>query len=117
MDILDDLKESREGFRKAFDGMYAGISTVSCTDPRLGMQRYDADGRTFVHLLNYDYDGETDQIKPVCNVEVTLKELTGSNIRVFTLDGETDDFDAAREGGVTKVLLHQVPVYTVITAE
>ena len=117
VDILDDLKESREGFRKAFDGMYAGISTVSCTDPRLGMQRYDADGRTFVHLLNYDYDGETDQIKPVCNVEVTLKELTGSNIRVFTLDGETDDFDAAREGGVTKVLLHQVPVYTVITAE
>ena len=50
-------------------------------------------------------------------MEVTLKELTGSNIRVFTLDGETDNFDAAREGGVTKVLLHQVPVYTVITAE
>ena len=77
----------------------------------------DADGRTFVHLLNYDYDGKTDRITPVCNVEVMLKKLSGSRIRVWTLDGETHDFDAVKEGDVTKVLLHQVPVYTVITAE
>ena len=38
-------------------------------------------------------------------------------IRGRTLQGETDDFDVTREGDTTKVLLHRVPVYAVITAE
>ena len=67
--------------------------------------------------MNYDYDGKTNKITPACNVEVLLKELSGSNNRVWTLDGATHDFEVAREGDVTKVLLHQVPVYTVITIE
>ena len=117
VDLRDDLQESKEDFKKAFDSMYAAISTVTCTDPRLGLQRFDADGRTFVHLLNYDYDKERDLTIPACNVEVLLKELSGNDIHVWTLDGETDGFEVTRDGDVTKVLLHQVPVYTVITVE
>jgi len=113
----EDMKASMEVFRKEFADMYATVSAVSCSDTRLGMQRFDADGKTYVHLLNYCYDNDKDQIEPIDEVEITLKEVSDGIIHVYHLDGETTNFEVEMEGETVKVILKDVPVYTVITVE
>lgn len=113
----EDMKASMEVFRKEFADMYATVSTVSCSDTRLGMQRFDADGKTYVHLLNYCYDKDKDQIEPIDEVEITLKEVSDGTIHVYQLDGETTNFEVETDGEAVKVILKDVPVYTVVTVE
>jgi len=113
----EDMKASMEVFRKEFADMYATVSAVSCSDTRLGMQRFDADGKTYVHLLNYCYDNDKDQIEPIDEVEITLKEVSDGTIHVYHLDGETTNFEVKKDDETVKVILKDVPVYTVVTVE
>lgn len=115
--MQEDLAFSMRGFAEAFDEMYAEICTAAVSDPRLGMQRFDADGRTFVHLLNYAYDASADRVVPAENVRVTLRALSGSAIRVYTLEGETGDFTVEKNGEDTVVTLKNAGVYTAIVCE
>ena len=117
VDITDNTKADLEAFAKVFADMYSGVSTVSCSDASLGMNRFDADGKTYVHLLNYDYDTEKDAVIPAKNVEVTLKDIAGTNIKVYTLNGEADGFEVIKNSDSVTVKLKEVSVYTVITAE
>ncbi len=154
------LEEGISGFRKAFDEMYAEIRCVDLSvseaadrssheeqtagnAPEIGMQRYDAGGKTYVHLLNYAYDDASDAIIPVENVEVRLNALgtakeqnmekevlndtdaaQGSagrkpapSVRVFHLDGESGNFTVRKDGDSLTVCLEKLPVYTVIAVE
>ena len=101
----------------AFRDLYGQVCTAACSAPQVGMQRYDADGKTFVHLLNYDYDQEKDVITVQKNVEIRLSGLAGDTVRVFTLDGETDDFTVTKAEDSLTVTLSSIPVYTVIIVE
>ena len=80
----------------------------------IGMNRYDSKDGTFVHLINYDYSEEADQVKPAEEVTVTLKDLPGRNVRVHRLDAETDEYTLRYEGDACVITLRNVPVYTVI---
>ena len=104
-------------FEAAFRDLYGQVCTTACSAPQVGMQRYDADGKTFVHLLNYDYDQEKDVITVQKNVEIRLSGLAGDTVRVFTLDGETDDFTVTKAEDSLTVTLSSIPVYTVIIVE
>ena len=104
-------------FTSAFEEMYAPISVVSCENPNLGLQRYDKEGRAFIHILNYAYDASRDEIDPCRDVEVTLKDVSGKRVRVFRLDCETDRFTTRAENDALIVTLPEVPVYTVIVVE
>ena len=115
--IPEGQGSAMEAFGEAFDEIYGGLSTAWCSDPRLGMQRYDADGKTYVHLLNYSYDKEKDLIEPAEDVRVTLNTLEGTSVRVFRLTGETDDFTVSEEDGNLTVRLGSVPAYAVIVVE
>lgn len=109
-----NLKESMARFLEAFDRMYGEISTVRCDNGALGLQRFDKDGRTFVHLLNYAYDAARDRVEPLSRATLRLREVAGP-VRAFTLDGETNDLTVTREGDETVVELRNLPVYTVVT--
>lgn len=113
--LEDDLEASMARLLEAFDSMYAPVSTVRCSDTRLGLQRFDKDGKTYVHLLNYAYDAEKDCIIPASQVEVRLRQVEGT-IRVFTLEGETQRFTVTKEKDETIVTLESMPVYAVVTA-
>ena len=94
--------------------MYGQICTAECSFPEIGMQRYDTDGKTFVHLLNYDYDPEKDVITAQNDVTIRLTSLCGETVRVYTLDGETDAFTVAKDEDTLTITLRSVPVYMVI---
>lgn len=108
------IPEGIEGFIHTFEELYGPVSTVQCRDKRIGMNRYDSEEGTFVHLINYDYSEKTDSVTPVDELKVTLRSLPGRNVRVYRLDGETDAFTAVFEGDTCTVTLTEVPVYTVI---
>ena len=124
-DLADSLKayenvtfaaDGMENFEPVFAEEYAGVSSAVCTDPRMGMHRYDADGRTFVHLLNYDYDKEEDRIRPIEEAEVTLRETASKEVKVWSLDGEVPagEYEVERKDGEIIVKLFNVGVYRVI---
>ncbi len=106
--------EGIDEFARCFDRMYGPVSAAECSDKRIGMNRYDSEDGTFVHLINYDYSEEADQVKPAEEVTVTLKDLPGRNVRVHRLDAETDEYTLRYEGDACVITLRNVPVYTVI---
>lgn len=108
----DDIAQ----FESAFDDMYASVSTAICTAPDIGMHRYDSDGRTFVHLLNYAYDREKDRMVSPGEVKVVLKDVAGRSIRIWGLDGEAPatDHDVKKEADGIEVTIRNMGVYKVI---
>lgn len=110
----EDVAQGMAAFNAAFQAMYAPLNTVVCSDKRLGLQRFDKDGRAFVHLLNYGYDAKADQVQPLPEVTLTLTQTTGEP-QVHTLDGVLPEMVWHRQGDQLTVTLHQVPVYTVVT--
>ncbi len=105
-----------EQFETAFDRMYSSVSCASCSAPDVGMHRYDAGGRTFVHLLNYEYDKALDRMVSPEKVTVTLKDTSGDKVRVFGLDGELprEDYEVRRQDDAVIVTLRHMDVYRVI---
>ena len=51
--------------------MYDEVSVLSCRDSRIGVHRYDCDDRTYIHILNYDYDRDKDTVREIDKVEIT----------------------------------------------
>ena len=115
--IINGQKKSKMGHGTCPRVPSGQICTAKCSAPQIGMQRYDADGKTFIHLLNYDYDPEKDVITAQKNLEIRLSGLAGDTVRVFTLDDETDDFTVTKDEDALTITLSSVPVYTVVIAE
>ena len=67
-----------------------------------------------MHLINYDYSEEKDGIVPADKVRITLRDVSGRNVRVFRLDGETDAFSVSTDGETIQIDLFHVPVYTAV---
>ncbi len=59
-----DSRAYTERVMRAFEELYAPIAPVECPLSDVGVQRYDSEGRTWVHLLNYRYDEAQDRILP-----------------------------------------------------
>ena len=101
-------------FSEIFTQMYSKVTTAECADRRIGMNRYDSEEGTFVHLINYDYREDTDGVEPVAELTLRLKSLPGRAVRVLRLDGETDAYSVRYEDGWCILTLYDVPVYTAI---
>ena len=122
-DLADRLKacgnvcfvpEGIPQFSEIFTQMYSKVSTAECVDRRIGMNRYDSEEGTFVHLINYDYREDTDAVEPVAELTLRLRSLPGRAVRVLRLDGETDAYSVRYEDGWCILTLCDVPVYTAI---
>ena len=111
------VSEGMDALMAVFTRLYGETGTLFADDPRIGMHRFDTEDKTFVHILNYDYCKEKDAILPIDEVKVALRDLPGSRITVYHLDGQSDSFACEQRGDDTVITLTQVPVYTVITIE
>ena len=108
------VPEGIDEFSRCFDRLYDSVSVAACADNRIGMNRYDSESGTFVHLINYDYSEEADSDSPAQEVTVTLKDLPGRDVRVHRLDGKTDEYSVRYEGDACIITLRNVPVYSVV---
>lgn len=89
---------------------------VICSDDKLGIQRFDEAGNTYVHVLNYSYNAEEDRILPVAGVEIFVRDVHGMPA-LYTLDGVLPEYTSeSREDGVN-LKFASVPVYLAIQFE
>ena len=71
------------GFAKTGLLPSGGSETVEITAPVRTFASYDDDGRTWIHLLNYQYDEKADCILPVERLELALRNVAGGQPRIL----------------------------------
>ena len=102
-------------FLEAFLPLYGKTAPVRCNDGTVGVQRYDRDGRAWIHILNYNYDAEADRVRPIPELTLRLRDVPDAPPAFLTLPGTPAPACDVRRGGDETVLtLRNVGVYTVI---
>ena len=102
-------------FMAAFRECLAGAAPVECAHEKIGVQRYDLDGKTWVHLLNYNYDEEADRVLPLNTLSLLLRNVAGDTPAVLVPDGEPlPQCETVRDGNVLRVTLRNPGLYTIL---
>ena len=102
-------------FMAAFEPLYAGCAPLECRMEKIGVQRYDNNGKTWIHVLNYRYDDLSDRVLPIEKLEMTVRDVDGKQMQILVPDGETvPTYGIMGEDGMTKVTLYGAGLYTVI---
>ena len=103
------------GFLQAFEAMYAPMAPVDCRAEKIGVQRYDDGGRTYIHVLNYRYDEGEDRVMPAERLELTLREIPAGEPEILTPEGtEPPAWELIREKDCARLILRGAGLYTVI---
>ncbi len=100
-------------FLEAFDALYEQVNTLSCSDKDLGVQRFDDAGKTYVHVLNYRYDKDLDQVTAVPEVRFCIKRTKGE-LTLHALDAHVPEHTAQRNGDELIVSVKNLPIYTLL---
>ena len=102
-------------FMESFDALYAPIAPVECRVGKIGVQRYDLDGRAWIHLLNYQYDEQADRITPVRELHLTARNLPGTEPKVLAPEGSpVPEYTISRNGDLAEITLYGAGLYTVL---
>ncbi len=128
--LAEDLKEtgnavfvSLEGGKEkyvprmmeAFGRMYGPMAPVECAAEKIGLQRYDREGKTWIHLLNYQYDEQADRILPREELRFTLRRAAPGEPKVYVPAGvEKPECRVERDGETVTVILRNAGLYTVV---
>ena len=105
-------------FMSAFEVLYAPIAPVECRMENIGIQRYDLEGKVFIHLLNYQYDAQADRILPVSELHMTARNLPGAHPKIMVPEGvPIPSFKAVQEGDLTRITLRNLGLYTILVFE
>lgn len=103
------------GFMEAFERMYAELSPVVCADSSIGVQRYDTQSATYVHILNYSYNAADDRIEPVSIPEMLLRDVAGEHIEMYAPKGQAlPQYEAVANGRYIRLTLNGLGLYTVL---
>ncbi|MCR5119730.1 MAG: beta-galactosidase [Lachnospiraceae bacterium] len=112
--VSDKKEEYMPQFIKAFMNLYEREAPLLCDEKDLGVQRYDKDGVTYVHLLNYRYDESEDRVLPIEDMELTLRDVADS-ISLITPEGiAAPGISVNKNGNETRVSLKNTGLYTVL---
>ena len=79
-----------------------------------GLQRYDRDGVTYVHLLNYRYDENEDRVLPIEDVELTLRNVADHFSLITPENIPLPGISIKRDGDETQVSLKNIGLYTIL---
>jgi len=102
-------------FMKVFGEWYGAFAPVECRAEKVGVQRYDRDGKTWIHLLNYRYDEPADRVMPVEKLELTLRNVAGAAPEILVPEGSpVPECETAAEGDTVRVILRNAGLYTVL---
>ena len=113
---LDGDKEAYvPRFMEAFGQAFAPVSPLECRTEKIGVQRYDRDGKTWVHLLNYRYDEHADLVLPADRVELTLRDVDAEKLQILAPAGDPlPGCETCGEGETVKIVLSNAGLYTVL---
>ena len=79
------------------------------------MQRYDREGKTWIHLLNYRYDEAADRVLPLDTLELTLRDVPGTKPVLLVPEGDpVPEYEAVQDGNLTRVTLRNLGLYTIL---
>lgn len=112
--LHENADEGMKAFIEELNAHYAPISTISCSERNVGLQRFDQNGKTFIHLLNYDYDQAADTIRPIPSLKLTLREVQGP-FRAYTLSGQEIPLQVEERDNAVMIEIKNLPIYTVVT--
>ncbi len=102
-------------FMQAYEKLAAEISPLECRAEKIGAQRYDSGGKTFVHLLNYRYDEQPDRVAPAERLELVLRNAAGGTPEILVPEGDpVPECEVLRDGDITRVTLRNAGLYTVL---
>ena len=111
---LDGGKEEyMPRFMEIFEKLYAVFAPVECRLEKVGIQRYDNGGKTWVHLLNYRYDEKEDRVLPIETLEFTVRNVSGDPEILVPAGEPVPACEVHRDGDTAKVILRNAGLYTV----
>ncbi|MCR5735937.1 MAG: hypothetical protein K6G22_15160, partial [Lachnospiraceae bacterium] len=103
------------GFMESFHLMYDDMAPVICEAENVGIQRYDNNGKTYIHLLNYRYDEREDRVQMIPELYLTVRDTSGDAPTVITPEGiAAPDIESRKEEGQTHIILKNVGLYAVV---
>ena len=104
-----------DAFLSAFEALYSPIAPAACGDERVGLQRFDDENGIYVHILNYQYNAETDCIDPIPELAVRVKDAAGKQLKVIVPEGMPQpEYDISQDEGDAIILLKNAGLYTVL---
>ena len=104
-----------DAFLTAFEAMYAPIAPAVCEDERVGIQRFDDENGTYVHILNYQYNADRDCIDPIAEVTVRVKDVIGRKLEILVLDGNSiPEYTVDMDDSDMCIHLRNAGLYTVL---
>ncbi len=111
---LDGGKEEyMPRFMEMFEKLYAAFAPVECRLEKVGIQRYDNGGKTWIHLLNYRYDEKEDRVLPIETLEFTVRNVSGDPVILVPAGEPVPACEVHRDGDTAKVILRNAGLYTV----
>lgn len=85
---------------------------------KAGVQRYDREGKTWIHVLNYQYDEERDRVILFEKLKLTLRDVPGTEPEILVPDGcPVPSVELRQNGPITEMTLRNAGLYTVIAFE
>ncbi len=113
--VTGDKAQDMPLFMAAFEALYAGFAPVECREEKIGVQQYDSNGKTWIHVLNYRYDKETDRIQPIEKLELIIRNVDRKEPEIFVPGGEAAPaYEIRKEVGKTRLIFYKAGLYTVI---
>ncbi len=102
-------------FMQAFEALYKDFAPVDCRAEKVGVQRYDENGKAWIHLLNYRYREQEDRVALIPVLELALRDLPETAPVFHVPDGTpVPEYSLSRSGGRALLTLRNVGLYTVI---
>ncbi|MBR6160156.1 MAG: hypothetical protein IKQ40_07620 [Lachnospiraceae bacterium] len=113
---LDGTKEDYiPPFMEAFNDMYDSLAPVSCTEQNVGVQRYDCNGKVFIHIMNYRYDEAQDRVLPIPQLQLKVRDVSNTEPELFAPEGtKLPQISVTYSGGCADLTLKNTGLYTII---
>lgn len=105
-------------FIYAFQLAYDPIAPVLCIMDKVGVQRYDDGENAYVHIINYNYDADSDKIQGVPKLVLRVRGVLGKALKIICAkDEEMPEYSLKPDGDDVYVTLRNVGLYTVLAFE
>ncbi|MCR5301766.1 MAG: beta-galactosidase [Lachnospiraceae bacterium] len=102
-------------FDKAFVSMYKDMAPIWCDTEKVGIQRYDNNGKTWIHVLNYRYDENSDRVIAIPEMKLIVRDVEDKDPELHTPEGIVPPAcELSRSGGCVEITLKDTGLYTVI---
>ncbi len=101
-------------FMEAFRAAYGPVAPVACDAGKIGVQRYDLDGKAWIHLMNYNYDENADRVL-LADICLTVRNVAPGLPEIRVPAGDpVPACEVVPRGDTADVILKNAGVYTIL---